>query len=184
MGAFAPSFIYTEAKKAQEVNIVASKKIIQEHWDAFGKTFGRYYHPVEKYRTEGAKTLLLTLGSFVETAMSAVDKMRHQGKEVGLLKLRLWRPFPFAELREAVGNAQTLIVVDRALSFGGCGGPAYSEVRSALYSEKDHPKIVGFVGGLGGRDITVDEFENMVKRSSEMVKTGAENEYEMFGVRE
>jgi pyruvate ferredoxin oxidoreductase alpha subunit len=184
MGAFAPSFIYTEAKKAQEVNIVASKKIIQEHWDAFVKTFGRYYHPVEKYRTEGAKTLLLTLGSFGETAMTAVDKMRNQGKEVGLLKLRLWRPFPFAELREAVGSAQTLIVVDRALSFGGCGGPAYSEVRSALYSEKKHPKIVGFVAGLGGRDITVDEFENMVKRSSEMVKTGAENEYEMFGVRE
>ena len=184
MGAFAPPFIYTEAKKAQEVNILASKKIIQEHWDAFGKAFGRYYHPVESYRTEGAKTLLLTLGSFGETAMTAVDKMRAEGKEVGLLKLRLWRPFPYEELRKAVGNAQTLVVVDRALSYGGCGGPAYSEVRSALYSEKKRPKIVGFVGGLGGRDITVAEFENLVKRSAEMNTPGAENEYEMFGVRE
>ena len=184
MGAFAPPFIYSEAKKAQEVNILASKKIILEHWDAFGKTFGRYYHPVESYRTEGAKTLLLTLGSFGETAMTAVDKMRSEGKEVGLLKLRLWRPFPYEELRKAVGNAQTLVVVDRALSFGGCGGPAYSEVRSALYSEKKHPRIVGFVGGLGGRDLTVAEFENMVKRSAEMTKPGAENEYEMIGVRE
>jgi pyruvate ferredoxin oxidoreductase alpha subunit len=61
MGAFAPPILYTEAKKAQEVNILASKKVILEHWDAFGKAFGRYYHAVEKYRTEGAKTLLLTL---------------------------------------------------------------------------------------------------------------------------
>jgi len=67
------------------------------------------------------------------------------------LKLRLWRPFPYPELRKAVGNAENLVVVDRALSFGGCGGPSYSEVRSALYSEKNHPKVVGFVAGLGGR---------------------------------
>ena len=184
MGAFAPPIVYSEAKKAQEVNIIASKKIILEHWDGFGKAFGRYYHPIEKYRTEGAKTLLMTLGSFGETAMTAVDKMRNEGKDVGLLKLRLWRPFPFEELREAVGDAQTLIVVDRALSFGGPGGPAYSEVRSALYSEKKRPLIVGFVGGLGGRDLTVAEFEGMVKRGLEITNTGAEKEYEMFGVRE
>ena len=184
MGAFAPPFIYTEAKKAQEVNIRTSKKVILEHWDEFGKAFGRYYHPVEKYRTEGAQTLLLTLGSFGETAMTAVDKMRTEGKDVGLLKLRLWRPFPFEELNEAVGNAQTLIVVDRALSFGGPGGPAYSEIRSALYSKKIRPNIVGFVAGLGGRDITVDEFAEMVKRGLEITNTGAEKEYEMFGVRE
>ena len=184
MGGFAPPILYSEAKKAQEMNILASKKIILEHWDAFGKTFGRYYHPVEKYRTEGAKILLMTLGSFGETAMTAVDKMRNEGKDVGLLKLRLWRPFPFEELNEAVGDAQTLIVVDRALSFGGPGGPAYSEVRSALYSEKNRPKIIGFVGGLGGRDISVAEFENMVKRGVEIIDTGAEKEYEMFGVRE
>jgi len=184
MGAFAPSFIYTEAKKAQEVNIRNSKKVITELWSEFAKTFGRQYHAVEKYRTEGAKTLLMTLGSFGETAMTAVDKMRSEGQEVGLLKLRLWRPFPFEELREAVGNAELLIVVDRALSFGGPGGPAYSEVRSALYSEKTHPKIVGFVGGLGGRDLTVAEFEGMVKKGPGITNTGAENEFEMFGVRE
>ena len=184
MGAFAPPFIYSEAKKAQDVNLRASKKIILEHWNEFGKAFGRHYHPIEKYRTDGAKTLLMTLGSFGETAMTAVDKMRSEGKDVGLLKLRLWRPFPFEELREAVGNAQVLIVVDRALSFGGPGGPAYSEIRSALYSEKKRPKIVGFVGGLGGRDLTVAEFEGMVKRGLEITETEAEKEYEMFGVRE
>jgi pyruvate ferredoxin oxidoreductase alpha subunit len=184
MGTFAPPILYTEAKKAQEVNMLASKKVILEHWEEFGKAFGRHYHPIEKYRTDGAKTLLMTMGSFGETAMTAVDKMRNEGKDVGLLKLRLWRPFPFEELYEAIGNAQTLIVLDRALSPGGPGGPAYSEIRSALYSQKARPNIVGFVGGLGGRDLTVAEFEGMVKRGLEIVNTGAENEYEMFGVRE
>ena len=184
MGSFAPSFIYTEAKKAQEVNIVNSKQLIIDLWKEFGKTFGREYHPIEKYRTEGAGTLLLTLGSFGETAMTAVDKMRDEGQDVGLLKLRLWRPFPFEELRETVNGAQTLIVVDRALSFGGPGGPAFSEIRSALYGEKNRPKIIGFVGGLGGRDLTVTEFEGMVKRAAEINDTAAEKEYEMFGVRE
>jgi pyruvate ferredoxin oxidoreductase alpha subunit len=116
--------------------------------------------------------------------MTAVDKMRDEGQDVGLLKLRLWRPFPFEELRETVNGAQTLIVVDRALSFGGPGGPAFSEIRSALYGEKKRPKIIGFVGGLGGRDLTVTEFEGMVKRAAEINDTAAEKEYEMFGVRE
>ena len=184
MGAFAPPILYSETKKAQEVNIRASKGIILEHWDEFAKIFGRHYRALEKYRIEGAKTVLLTLGSFGETAMTAVDEMRNEGKDVGLLKLRLWRPFPFEELREAVRDAQVLIVVDRALSFGGQGGPAYSEVRSALYSEKKRPKIVGFVGGLGGRDLTVDEFKGMVKRGQEITESGAEKEFEMYGVRE
>jgi pyruvate ferredoxin oxidoreductase alpha subunit len=184
MGAFAPPILFTEAKKAQEVNLRASKKVILEVWDEFARIFGRQYKPVERYRTEGAKTLLLTLGSFGETAMSAVDKLRGEGKEVGLLKLRLWRPFPFEELRQAVGDAELLIVVDRALSYGGPGGPAYSEIRSALYGEKQRPRILGFVGGLGGRDLTVTEFEGMVKRAQEMRPAGAEQEFEMYGVRE
>ncbi len=103
---------------------------------------------------------------------------------MGLLKLRLWRPFPFEELREAIKTVDDLIVVDRALSFGGPGGPAFSEIRSALYSEKKHPRIIGFVGGLGGRDITVAGFEEMVKKGVEIVDRGVEKEFEMFGVRE
>lgn len=184
MGAFAPPILYSETKKAQEVNLRAVKPIIQEVWDEFEKIFGRKYKAIESYRTEGAKTLLLTLGSFGETAMAAVDKLRAEGQVVGLLKLRLWRPFPFEELRKAVGDAELLIVVDRALSYGGPGGPAYSEIRSALYSEKKRPRILGFVGGLGGRDLMVAEFEGMVKRAHEMKPQGAEEEFEMYGVRE
>jgi len=184
MGAFAPPVLFTETKKAQEVNLRASKQVILEVFGEFAEVFGRHYKPVEQYRAEGAKTLLLTLGSFGETAMAAVDKLRDEGKDVGLLKLRLWRPFPFEELRQAVGDAELLIILDRALSFGGPGGPAFSEIRSALYDEPKHPRIIGFVGGLGGRDLTVADFASMVKRAQEMKPVGAEHEFEMYGVRE
>ena len=162
----------------------ASKDIVLKCWDDFGKSFGRYYHPVECYHCEGAKTLLLTMGSFSETAMATVDKMRGEGEDIGLIRLRLWRPFPFEELRQAVSGAETLIVVDRALSFGGPGGPVCSEIKSALYNQDKKPKIVNFVAGLGGRDITVEGFESMVNRGKEIAQTGSDQEYETFGVRE
>ncbi len=184
MGAFAPPIIYQETKKAQEVNIQASREVILEYWDKFGKSFGRYYCPVECYHSEGARTLLLTMGSFSETAMAAVDKMREEGEDIGLIRLRLWRPFPFEEFRQATGGAETIIVVDRALSFGGPGGPVCSEVRSALYSQEKRPKVVNFVAGLGGRDITVDGFEDMVHRGIEIAREGSALEFEMYGVRE
>ncbi|GAI14912.1 unnamed protein product, partial [marine sediment metagenome] len=115
MGDFGPPYIYTETKKLQEVNLEASKKVILECWKEFGDSFKRYYSPVECYHCEGAKVLLLTMGSFSETAMDAIDKMRKGGKNVGLLRLRLWRPFPFEEIRNAVKDAEVLIVLDRAL---------------------------------------------------------------------
>ena len=184
MGAFAPPVIYAETKKAQEVNIRAAKDVILKYWDDFSKAFGRSYHPVESYHSENARTLLLTMGSFSETAMAAVDKMRAEGEDVGLIKLRLWRPFPFEEFRQAVKSAETIIVVDRALSFGGPGGPVCSEIRSALYDEDRKPKVIGFVAGLGGRDITVAGFENIVSRGRKIAQTGSEQEFEMFGMRE
>jgi pyruvate ferredoxin oxidoreductase alpha subunit len=184
MGAFAMPFIYSEAKKAQEVNLEAAKGVILECWEEFGKLFGRNYSPVERYCSDDAKVLLLTLGSFSETAMTAVDKMRAEGRSVGLVRLRLWRPFPFAELRQAVKNAEFLIVLDRAISFGGPGGPVCSEVKAALYGEAKKPKVIGFVGGLGGRDITPAEFEEIVNRGIEISQKGSDKEFEIFGVRE
>ncbi|MFQ5996413.1 MAG: transketolase C-terminal domain-containing protein [Dehalococcoidales bacterium] len=184
MGAFGPPFIYTEVKWAQEVNLESAKEVILECWQNFAKTFGRHYLPVESYHSEGAKVLLLTMGSYSETAMVAVDKMRDEGREVGLLKLRLWRPFPFVELRQAVKNAEVLIVLDRALSFGGPGGPVYSEVKAALYSEAKKPKVIGFVGGLGGRDISMSGFEEMINQGIKIAQSGSKREFEIFGVRE
>ncbi len=184
MGDFGPPIIYTEAKWAQQVNLRASKEVIIQCWSEFGKAFQRYYSPVESYHSQNAKVLLLTMGSFSETAATAVDKVRKEGIEVGLLKLRLWRPFPFAEIRQAVKDAEVLIVLDRALSFGGPAGPVCSEIKAALYHEAQKPKIVSFVGGLGGRDISVTGFEQIIKRGIEISRMGSTQEFEIFGVRE
>jgi len=184
MGAFAMPVLYPEAKKAQEVNLEAAKKVVLECWGEVAKLCGRNYSPVEHYHSEDAKVLLLTLGGFSETAMTAVDKMRGEGKSVGLVRIRLWRPFPFAELRQAVKDAEVLVVLDRAISFGGPGGPVCSEVRSALYGEAKKPKVIGFVGGLGGRDITPTGFEEIVNRGIEISEKGSDKEFEIFGVRE
>ena len=78
---------------------------------------------------------MLTMGSMGETAQMAIDELRAKGVKAGLVKLRLWRPFPFAEIKAAVKNAKKLIVTDRAVSFGGPGGPVFSEIKSALYAE-------------------------------------------------
>lgn len=182
MGAYGPPFIYTEAKKAQEAALRGAKRIILQGWKEFEEVFGRRYSPVELYRAEGARTLLLAMGSFSETAMVAVDKLREEGENVGLLQLRLWRPFPFEELRQAVGGTEVLIILDRCLSFGG-PGPVASEVKAALYPEEKRPRIISFIGGLGGRDIRVEEFENMFYKGKEIAEKGLEEEFELIGVR-
>ncbi|MFH1647931.1 MAG: pyruvate ferredoxin oxidoreductase, partial [Chloroflexota bacterium] len=99
MGDFAPPAIFTEAKWAQEVNIRNSMKPILEIWDEFNKIFGRQYAAVEKYHSDGSKVILMTMGSVGETASVAVDELRATGQEVGQVRLRLWRPFPFDALR-------------------------------------------------------------------------------------
>ena len=184
MGAFAPPFIYSETKKAQEVNLTAAKEVILQCWDEFGNIFQRHYSPVDCYRAEDATVLLLTMGSFGETATIAIDKMRSEGRNVGLVKVRLWRPFPFAEIRQAVKGAEVLIILDRALSFGGPAGPVCSEIKAALYNEDKRPKVISFVGGLGGRDISPEGFEQIINRGIEISQTGSKQEFEMYGVRE
>ena len=183
MGDFAPPIVYTEAKWAQEVNMEKSKAVILEVWKKFGAQFGRNYNPVECYRCDDCDTLLMTMGSFSETAMMAIDKMREAGKKIGLFRIRLWRPFPVEELRQTVKNAKTLIVLDRAISFG-LGGPVANELKAALYPLDKKPKVVGFVGGLGGRDISPADFETIINRGMEIAKNGSEREFEIFGVRE
>lgn len=184
MGAFAAPNWYTEAKKAQEAAFAATKPIILEAWREFREISGRHYSPVEQYRAQDAKVLLLTMGSFSETAMLAIDDLRASGEEAGLLRLRLWRPFPFDELRQAVQNAETLIVLDRCISLGGPEGPVCSEVKAALYSQRKRPKVVSFIGGLGGRDISVEEFKQMIHRGVKRAKKRIGDETEIIGVRE
>jgi len=186
MGCYAPPFIYPETKKAQEVYFESTKPMIRDAWKEFGDVFGRHYLPVERYRLEDAKVALLTMGSCGETAMLAIDEMREEGEEVGLIRLRLWRPFPFNEFYDAVKDLELLVVLDRAVSFG-MGGPVCSEVKSALYDQQKRPNVIGFIGGLGGRDILVDEFKYMVRKAEEkekVIEKGGRIETEMIGIRE
>jgi pyruvate ferredoxin oxidoreductase alpha subunit len=184
MGCFAMPGLFTEAKKAQDEALKASMPMILEGWKAFGDLTGRHYKPIEEYESEDSEILFVTMGSFGGTASAAVDMMREKGKAVGVLKIRLWRPFPFQAFRRAAKKAKTLIVLDRAVSYGGPGGPVASEVRAALYGEKKQPSVVNFIAGLAGRDVTPHDFEKMVDQTLEK-KTGAKQEdYQIYGVRE
>ena len=184
LGAFAPPDIYSEAKAAQEMAIRKCKAGTIQMFKEFGDIFGRYYHPVEPYKTEGAKTLLLTMGSFSETAKTVIDMRQNRGESLGLVNLRLWRPFPFEEFRQAVKGVETLIIFDRCISFGGPGGPVSSEIRSALYSGKERPKVVSFIGGLGGRDMSAKDFEYVIDRGRQIVERGSQELYETVGIRD
>ena len=184
MGAFAAPNWYTDSKKAQEVGFTAVRPVITEIWQEFGEISGRHYKPVEHYHSENARVVLLTMGSFSVTAMLAIDELRAGGEEAGLLRLRLWRPFPFDELRDSLQNAEILIVLDRAISMGGPEGPVFSEVKSALYSQRKRPKVVSFIGGLGGRDISVEEFKLMIRRGVKRAKRRTGDETEIIGVRD
>ncbi len=183
MGDFGPPFIYTEAKKAQDFALRSSKRVVEDVFGQFGELSGRHYNLVESYMTDDAEILLLCLGSFSETAMMAVDRMRDSGEKVGLIRLRLWRPFPVEELRQAVAKVRTLIVLDRSISPGG-PPPVCSEVQAALYPLAVKPNVVSFVGGLGGRDISVEGFVDLMHRGVKRAEQGKLDEFEMIGVRE
>ena len=182
-GGFGLPDIYTEVKYAQESALRNSRTVIDKAWNEYADIFGRRYSALEGYKTDGADTLVLTMGSLGEPAQMVVDKKREEGVAVGHLNLRLWRPFPFADLREAVKGVKTLIVLDRAISFGGPGGPVASEVRNALYSMEDRPRVVGFIGALGGRDLDSGVFEYMIDRGQEIADKGIDCLYEPLLVR-
>jgi pyruvate ferredoxin oxidoreductase alpha subunit len=180
MGAFSMPALYTETKKAQAEAVTAAMPHILKAWQEFGDLTGRYYHPVETYKTEGAKVVLVTQGSLGETATLAIDSLRDAGEPVGLVKIRLWRPFPFEEFREAVAGADLIVVMDRAISYGGPGGPLAGEIRSALYAQENHPRVVNLIAGIAGRDVSPDDFVQMIHQAKERPGEW----YEFYGVRE
>jgi pyruvate ferredoxin oxidoreductase alpha subunit len=185
MGAFGLPGIFTEAKKAQDQALINSKTVILKAWKDMGDLVGRYYKPVETYHVEGAETVFLSMGSVGETISLAVDQLRAQGKPVGQVKLRLWRPFPFEEFREAVRGVKQMIVIDRAITYGGVGGPVASEIRSVLYLEENMPTITNFLCGLAGRDVTVEDYMAMFEKTEQLVKGKVRQEdYIIYGVRE
>jgi pyruvate ferredoxin oxidoreductase alpha subunit len=184
LGGFGPPYIYTEAKKSQDTALRESRHKISQVWNEFGEITDRYYSPIENYITEDSDVLLVTMGSFSENAMIAIDEMREKGEKIGLVRIRLWRPFPFDEFRDSVKNAKLLIVMDRAISFGGPVGPVCSEIQSALYPFDTKPQVVSLVGGLGGRDVDALTFENLIRRGIKMAKGDYKGDLEMIEVRQ
>ena len=182
MGTLGMPDIFTESMKAKDEALKNSKKTILKVWKEWEEQFGRHYQPIIEHRTDGAEVLIMTMGSMSETAETAVDEMRKKGMPVGLLKLVLWRPFPYDDLRKAVKGVRSLVVTDRAVSFGSCG-PVGAEVRSALYDEPDAPAIVNEIIGLGGRDVTVEDFIAMGEKGLKAEKGKREEEYHIYGVR-
>ena len=176
--------IYTEIRKQQDMALIGSYDVVLEVWESFEKKFGRAYKPVESYRADDAEIIINLIGAIAGTARIAVDRMREEGKKVGLVRTRLWRPYPFEEMRKALGGAKAVAVVDRALSFGGPGGPIASELRSCLYPLEKKPVVASYIAGLGGRDVTIEDFYTIVAETEKVLETGYTDEYKMIGVRE
>jgi len=184
MGAIGVPEIYTEAKKALDEAVKASYKVVVQAWKEFEKISGRRYRPVETYRMEDAEVAMVIMGSLAETACNAVDELRARGKKVGLIRFRLWRPFPTQDFLKAIGRVKALCVVDRAVSHGSTGGPVGIEVRSALYQSNKRPRVVNFIAGLAGRDVTKDDFIELFERTFEAISKKPKFSYEIYGVKE
>jgi len=184
IGAIGVPEIYTEAKKAQDEALKASYKTIVQAWKDFEKLTGRKYLPVETYQMEDAEVGLVIMGSLAENAMNAVDILRTKGKKVGLVRIRLWRPFPLKDFIKAIGKVKALCVVDRAVSHAATGGPVGIEVRSALYQSNKRPRVLNLIAGLSGRDVTKEDFVEIFEKTFETLAKKPSTPYEIYGVKE
>ncbi len=149
--------IRAKIQKANEQAIIVIKEIDNE----FNQMFSRKYGILEPYRCEDAKVILVTSGTISGTARNVIDGIREQGRKVGLLKIKLFRPTPFEDLRSVLYKAQKIAVIDRNLSFGHSGVFA-QEIKSALYGLGAAPPIFDYVIGLGGRDVTPNDIYEII----------------------
>jgi pyruvate ferredoxin oxidoreductase alpha subunit len=184
MGPVGIPAIYTEAKYAHEMALRNSLPVIEKAWEELEAVFGRRYRPIETYKLEGADVALVTMGSIGETAMTYVDQAREAGVKVGLIRIRLWRPFPKAAFLEAARGLKAIAAIDRCPTPGGVGGPVALELKSVLYGQKPQPKVVEFQVGLGGRDVPVQDFDRMVQSMLAVIAGGPLPEPRFLQVRE
>jgi pyruvate ferredoxin oxidoreductase alpha subunit len=136
----------------------------------FGKTFGRTYDLYEKYKMDDADVAIVVIGSAAGTAKVVIDELRAKGVKAGLIKIRVFRPFPHKELAADLAKVKALAVMDRADSCSGSGAPLYTEVTSALFTHLggNAPKAINYVYGLGGRDINTDHFHEVFAKLEKM----------------
>ncbi|CAJ35917.1 transketolase C-terminal domain-containing protein [Methanocella arvoryzae] len=177
MGALAQPEYYTEARYMVHNAQIRAKEVIEEVAAEFGKKFGRYKGGlIDTYKMEGAKIALVAMGSIIGTMKDAVDEMREAGVPVGIVKIRSYRPFPVEALRAALKEAEIVCVLDRNISLGG-EGAVFTDLKGALYNASHSPTMLGFIIGLGGRDTTVEDIKNIVKKAQ--AKLGGERVSEL-----
>jgi len=165
LGAYAGPERYHEARYTIQRDCLASIDVVKEVARDFKTAFGRWYGDViDTYKADDAETLFVAMGSIVGTLKDWVDAKRAAGEKVGVVKLRCYRPFPAAELVQAVSGAKRVIVLEKAVSMGGYGIVA-AELRAALYGQPKQPVVSCAVAGLGGRDITLATIDEIKQRA-------------------
>lgn len=179
-----PSY-YMEHKRQQAQGMINAKNVIMEVAEEFEKMTGRKYGMFESYKLDDAETAIVIINSAAGTAKDAIDALRAEGKKVGLLKIRVFRPFPAEEIAAALEGKAAVAIMDRAEGFSACGGPVFAEVRSALYDSANKPKMVNYIYGLGGRDVRVENIMEVYSALDEIKNTGdIGNAYRYLSVRE
>jgi len=163
---------YFEHKRSQIEGIENSPRVIEEVGKEFGRTFGRTYGFFEEYKMDDAELCIVVMSSAAGTGKDAVDELRAEGKKIGLLKPRVFRPFPHRQIAEALKNMKAVAVLDRSSAPGAFGAPLFTEVRSALYDYEKRPKMVNYVYGLGGRDIKSEHFKEVARKLEKIAATG------------
>jgi len=161
-----PPDLFTEMRYQIQEAMEEAKKVILQVDEEFDALFGRRYGLVEGYRLEDAELVLVTSGTAASTARDVIDQYRDDGRAVGLLKVRTFRPFPSEEIRKALKGVSKVAVIDRNISFG-MGGIFAEELKSVYGNEEEGPIIFGYIAGLGGRDITKETISGILEYTFE-----------------
>ena len=185
VGPYAVSNYYMETKRGQREAMKNARRVILEVAERFRAMTGREYGFFETYRMEDAEYAVVIIGSAAGTCKAAIEQIRSTtGKKVGLLKIRVFRPFPEEEIARALSGVKAVAILDRSEMFSATGGPLGAEVRAALYQAKAAAEAVNYLYGLGGRDITVENFCRVYEK---LERIAAEHKirdmYEYIGLR-
>ncbi len=175
---------YMEARAQIKDAQVKAKKIILEVFDEWEKVTGRKYNPIESYMMEDAEYAFITMGSSAGNARTTVDELRVKGEKVGLIKIRVYRPFWGEEIVELCKNLKGLISVERAHSFGGPGAILSQDIKSCLYGSGVSPLLAEYTIGLGGRDTFIGDYHKMYNRAKKAFSVGKNLPIYWMGVRE
>ncbi len=176
---------YFEHRKQIADAMRKAKDVINEISEEFYKISGRKYNLIEKYNLDDADIAIVVLNSTAGTAKQVADKLRENGIKAGILKPRAYRPLPAKELAEALKNVKAVAILDKTDSLNAFGGPLYTDITSALYTNNVNVNTVNYIYGLGGRDVKESDIEKVFEDLQEIVKTNkVENPLRYLGVRE